>query len=95
VTLGSACVVPGGTQTLTAQSRPGYTVALNSRYTDGKGGDTYGGYGVVPTDAQGVALATWTVATGAPPGTVEVDVGTANGGPAAVTKQSFTLAPHC
>lgn len=95
LTLGSGCVVPGGTQTLTAQTRAGYTVAFNSRYVDGKGGDAHGGYGVLAADSQGVVRSTWTVALTTPAGPVEVDAGTANGGPPTVTRRTFTVAAHC
>jgi len=93
--LGANCVVPGGTQSLTAYSRPGYSVSFNSQYADGKFGNSYGGYGVLATDARGVARATWTVAATAPIGTVTVAAGTANGGPATVVRETFTLAAHC
>ena len=95
VSLGSACVVPGGTQTLAAHSRPGYTVAFNSRYADGKSGDTYGGFGVLPTDASGTVTSHWTVAATAPLGTVTLGAGTANGGPATTLTRTFTVAAHC
>lgn len=95
VTLGATCVVPGGTQSLTGYSRPGYSVSFNSQYPDGKFGNKYGGYGVLATDANGVAHATWTVAPSAPLGTVTVAIGTANGGPATVTHQTFTVAARC
>jgi len=95
VALGSSCVVPGGTQTLTAQSRPGYTVAYNSHYADGRTGSDDGGYGLVATDAHGRVVASWTVSASAPPGTVTVGVGTANGGPATTLTRSFTVAAHC
>lgn len=95
VTLGASCVVPGGTQTLAAQSRPGYTVAYNSRYADGRMGDAYGGDGVVATDAHGRVSVSWTVSASAPLGTVSVGAGTANGGPATTLTRSFTVAAHC
>jgi hypothetical protein len=95
VTLGASCVVPGGTQTLTAQSRPGYTVAYNSHYVDGKAGDAYGGYGVVPTDAHGRVVAMWTVSAAAPLGPVTIGAGTANGGTPTTATRSFVLASHC
>lgn len=95
VTLAASCVIPGGTQTLTAQSRPGYTVAYNSHYADGKTGDTYGGYGLLTTDARGRAVATWTVATSAPLGQVTIGVGTANGGAPTTATRTFVVAAHC
>ena len=95
VTLGASCVVPGGTQTLTAQSHPGYTVAYNSHYADGHTGDSYGGYGVVATDAHGRVVVSWTVSASAPLGPVTVGAGTANGGPATTLTRSFTVAAHC
>jgi hypothetical protein len=95
VTLGASCVVPGGLQTLTAQRRPGYTVAYNSHYADGKTGDTYGGSGLLTTDARGRAVATWTVATSAPLGQVTIGVGTANGGAPITATRTFVVAAHC
>jgi hypothetical protein len=93
--LASACVVPGGSQTLVAQSRPGYTVAFNSSYADGQRGDLYGGYGVVPSDATGHVTARWGVAGTAPLGRVTVEIGTGDGGAATTLRRSFTLAAHC
>jgi len=94
-TLSASCVVPGGTETLTAHSRPGYTVAYNTRYADGKMGDSYGGYGVVPTDAAGTAVIRWTVSPSAPLGSATVSVGTGNGGPTTTLSRSFVVAGHC
>ncbi len=95
VTLGSTCVVPGGTQTLSAQSRPGYTVSYNSHYADGSMGNTNGGFGVLATDAAGRASTSWTVATTAPLGSVTVYLGTANGGAPTTLRRSFVVASHC
>lgn len=96
VTLGSSCVVPGGTQTLVAQSRPGYTVAFNTRYADGSMGNVHGGYGVLPTDAQGRATSSWTVSASTPLGTAIVFAGTAtSGGSPTTLSRSFVVAAHC
>jgi hypothetical protein len=95
VTLGASCVVPGGTESLTVQSRPGYSVAFNTRYADGKGGDSYGGSGVLPTNQQGVARTTWVVTAAAPLGGAVVNVGTANGGTSAMMHASFTVSKQC
>lgn len=96
VTLGSSCVVPAGTQTLVAQSRPGYTVAFNTRYADGSMGNAHGGYGVLPTDAQGRVTSSWTVSASAPLGTAIVFAGTASSGGSPTTlSRSFVVAAHC
>lgn len=95
VTLSPTCVTPGGTETLTAQSRHGYTVAFNTRYSDNKTGEVYGGYGVIPTDASGRATTHWSVAATAPPGTVTLYAGTANGGSATTLTRTFVIAAHC
>jgi hypothetical protein len=95
VTLAASCVTPGGTETLTAQSRPGYTVAFNTRYSDGRTGEVDGGYGVLATDSSGRATTHWTVAATAPAGTVTLYAGTANGGRATTLTRTFVVAAHC
>ena len=95
VALGQGCLAPGGRQTLTAQSRPGYTVAFNSVYGDGKRGDAYGGYGVVATDGKGTVTTSWVVKETAPLGRVTVAVGTGNGGTPVTRPLSFALQGHC
>lgn len=93
--LGSTCVVPGGTQSLSVQTRPGYTVAYNSRYADGSSGATNGGYGILASSGGGHAGAQWTVSATAPLGTVTVEVGTGNGGAPTTLVRSFAVAQHC
>jgi hypothetical protein len=93
--LARQCVVPGGSQTLTAHSRPGYSVAFDSTYADGREGPQYGGYGVLPTNANGVATSSWTVAATAPAGQVRLDIGTSNGGPGVTITRTFTVAGRC
>jgi hypothetical protein len=93
--LALACVVLGGQQRLTVQSQPSYTVAFNSKYSDGKQGDAYGGYGVHPTDAEGRLSVAWTVATTAPMGPVAVGVGTANGSTPTTELLSFRVQLRC
>lgn len=95
VQLGATCIALGGTQTMTVQSRPGYSVSFNSQYVDGKRGDAYGGMAVVPTNASGWVQVRWTVARTAPLGAVTVGVGTGNGGSAVTTTVTFTLAANC
>lgn len=90
------CVMPGATQTLDVQSRPGYVVAYNAMYSDGKAGTTYGGAGYSPTNSDGTYLSTWVVSPNAPLGLVKVAVGTQRSNqPPVTTEASFTVAAHC
>jgi len=77
VTLGSACVRPGGTQTITIVTEPKSGVVYDAVYSDGKSGASpgfYGGNQGGHTDDHGVWKDTWVVGAAAPPGPVRVDV---------------------
>jgi hypothetical protein len=76
-TLASACVKPGGKQSITIDiGRPG-AVAYNSFYADGKSGgmeNFYGGNNGSSVDEKGTWTDTWVVGPTAPAGPVRVDV---------------------
>ena len=96
VRVAASCVVPGGTQTVIIQSRPGYVVAYNTTYSDGRRGDVHGGQGYSPTNADGSYRSTFTVVVTAPAGTVAVTAGTQRGtAPPITARTSFTVAAHC
>ena len=95
-TLDSACVTPGGEQTLTVHTNPSWSVTYNSTYADGRHGDTYGGRGVDIAGADGSVHASWRVDVAAPPGPATVYVGSQHGTTsAAVITARFTVAQQC
>jgi hypothetical protein len=96
VQFANPCVAPGGLQTIMVQSRPGYVVAYNARYSDGRGGDVHGGAGFSPVNADGSYRSTWAVSPGAPSGPVVVEVGTQSGREQPITtRASFAVAARC
>jgi hypothetical protein len=75
--LADDCVRPGGTQTLTVQSKPEIPVGYGVRYADGKTAmepGYHGGVGGGETDPDGRYKATWAVAPTAPAGPATVTV---------------------
>jgi hypothetical protein len=96
VHLGASCVVTGGRQSITVQSRPGYVVGYNTTYSDGKQGSAYGGAGYSPVNSDGSYRSTWVVSPNTPLGAVSVAVGTQRGKEPPVTAQAtFTIATSC
>jgi hypothetical protein len=79
-TVSPSCVRPGGRVTLTVVSEPAAGVAYQAVYADGAGGAAspwgagYGGNDKGHTDGRGRYVASWVVATNAPPGHAHVDV---------------------
>jgi hypothetical protein len=76
-TLASACVKPGGEQSITIDIGRAGGVAYNSFYSDGKSGgmeNFYGGNNGSSVDDKGTWQDTWVVGPTAPAGPVRVDV---------------------
>lgn len=95
VAVASACVTPGGKQTLTVQSTPGFQYQFDTQYSDGKDGAVYGGVGKGNVPPNGTVSATWTVAVNAPPGQAVVYVAVAGGHSSAFRQATFTVARSC
>jgi hypothetical protein len=90
------CVTPGGTQTLVGTTRPGYSVAFNTTYSDGRHGDTYGGTGIIAPGPSGAFHTSWQVSARTPLGSVHMLVGTGgHGGSPDVTEIVFSVASTC
>lgn len=96
LTLGAACVVPGGRQSLTITTGAPSSVSYDTRYADGSLGSTYGGVGISRTAADGTYRTAWTVSTAAPAGTATVSAGASrNGYLRTAVPATFTVAAHC
>ncbi|HEX6489038.1 MAG TPA: hypothetical protein VF137_09260 [Candidatus Dormibacteraeota bacterium] len=94
-TLSAACVTPGGVETLTIKTVPGYAVTFDAQYADGKDGQKYGGFGYGYASSAGTFGGTWAVAPTAPLGTVTVWVAIAHGQYSAFREPTFTVARSC
>jgi hypothetical protein len=68
VKLSSKCVEPGGSQTLTVVTTPGYFLAYNTQYSDGSDGSKHGGVGTAQVPSSGTYRATFVVTPDAPRG---------------------------
>jgi hypothetical protein len=96
VRLARTCVQPGDMQTLIVQSRPGYVVAYNTTYSDGRHGNAYGGAGYSPVNSDGSYRSSWTVSSATPSGLATVAAGTQRGSAAPATMSvTFTVTAHC
>jgi hypothetical protein len=92
-------VVPGGEQTATVRSTPGFQVTVNPRYADGRMGNAYGGLAVAQTiGPDGAYTLNWQVAGNAPLGQAAVLAGAAStSGPrqSGTASAPFRVAARC
>lgn len=96
VTLGSACVTPGGEQRLVVETLPEAYVAFDNLYADGRTGAAYGGAEPAGrADGTGRFTAVWRVAPGTPAGRVRLDVGVSARTGSAITMTYYRLAARC
>src|SRR5205823_12852513 len=87
--MGFSCAQPGGTQSITVRSTPGFNVAYSTTWPDGsthtqRGPDQYPpgtGYGTGPVDASGVFTQTWTMPPTSPVGNAQTEVSVAGTDP--------------
>lgn len=96
VSLGKACVTPGGEQRLVVETLPDAYVAYDNLYPDNRTGAVHGGAdGRARSDGHGRLTAVWRVAPGTPAGRVRVDVGVSARSGAAITMAYYRLAARC
>jgi hypothetical protein len=96
VTLGAACVVPGGEQRIVVETLAGAFVAYDNLYPDNRDGQVHGGAdGRARSDASGRFTATWRVGADTPTGRVRIDVGASAPGGSAITSAYYRLAASC
>ena len=62
------CVKPGLGQTITIKTTPGFYVAFDTQYADGKDGQKHGGWGYTVMPNTGSWTQAWTVDPSTPPG---------------------------
>lgn len=96
LTLGAACVAPGGRQSLTIDTGTLASISFDTRYADGSLGSTNGGAGIGRTNADGIYRTQWTVSTAAPPGPATVSAGASRDGRLWTSAPAtFTVAARC
>jgi hypothetical protein len=94
--LSAACVTPGGSQTITIHGDPYWGVVFDTRYPDGKDGQTYGGIDYRGnTGASGTYVMTWAVSVAAPVGDADVEAGAVGQGVTAHKRLPFKIALRC
>jgi hypothetical protein len=81
VSLGFSCVRPGAVQTITIRTTPGYYVAFDTQYADGKDGQKEGGMGYTVMPANGTWAQTWTVSPSTAAGKATVFISVEGGHP--------------
>jgi len=91
----STCVVPGGVQTLTLHTKPGYYVAVDTQYSDGNDGRKYGGWGTAQTGPNGTYTNTWSVAATAPTGVAVVYISISGANSTAFRQPQFRVSTSC